>query len=141
VHRAHYAPAAPALDAAQLAALTPEQFESARYTLQPAAQLLSSPWAVVPLWQAHQPHSGVGFPEHMAAPSLALVTRPQWQAQVLTLDAAGHAALTTLQQGGSMGAALDAAFALEEEFDVTSSLQTWLSHGVLQRSAVAVEGT
>ncbi|MRW91190.1 DUF692 family protein [Duganella sp. FT80W] len=138
VHRAHYAPAAPVLDAAQLAALTPEQFEAARYALQPSASLLASAWAIAPLWLAHQPDSGIPFPEDMAVPSHALVSRPQWQAQVLALDTAGHAALTTLQQGGSMGAALDTAFALDEEFDVATSLRTWLAQRVL--SAVVTEG-
>lgn len=137
LHRAHYAPAAPVLDAQQLAAIPPERIETATFGWQPAARLLTSPWAVAPLWLAHQPDSGVAFPTEMREDSYALVARPQWQAQVLALDAAGHAALTLLQQGGSFGAALDAAFALDEEFDVAAGLQAWLAQGVL--SGVALE--
>jgi hypothetical protein len=139
LHRARYAPAAAPLTAAALATLTPAQFAAAHYALQPAVQLLASPWAVVPLWQAHQPDSGVAFPAQMAAASRALVTRPHWQPHVLGLDAAGHAALAQLQRGASMGAALDAALAVDAAFDVAASLQAWLAHAVLQASVVAPE--
>jgi len=140
VHRAYYAPAADGLSAAQLAAIAPDQVEEARFRLHPAVQLLSSEWAVTPLWLAHQPDSGVAFPDTMHAPSHALVARPQWQAVLLPLDVASHAALQVLAQGATFGAALDAAFALNEEFDVASALQQWLAHAVLVESLVALEG-
>jgi uncharacterized protein (UPF0276 family) len=130
-HRAHYAPQANGLSAAQLAAIAPDQIEEATFRLHPAVQLLASKWAVVPLWLAHQPGSDVAFPEEMAAPSQALVARPQWQSVVLPLDAAAHAALQILAQGGTFGAALDAAFELDEAFDVAAALQQWLAQAVL----------
>lgn len=141
LHRAHYAPepATAVLDASRLAALSPAQFEQARFALHPAAQLLASPWAVVPLWLAHQEGSGVAFPAETASASHALVVRPQWQPQLLALDAASHAALTVLGQGGDMGAALDAAFERDENFAVAASLQDWLAHAVLLDSEFAPE--
>jgi hypothetical protein len=140
LHRAHYAPSAVALAAGQLAEMAPEQFEQARFRLHPALQLLASPWAVVALWQAHQEGSGVAFPASMESASYALVTRPQWQPQVLALDAASHAALSVLRQGGNMGDALDAAFGLDQDFDVAARLQSWLAHAVLVGSEFALEG-
>jgi uncharacterized protein (UPF0276 family) len=131
LHRAHYAPQANGLSAAQLAAIAPEQIEEATFRLHPAVQLLASKWAIVPLWLAHQPGSDVAFPEEMAAPSQMLVARPQWQSVVLPLDPAAHAALQILAQGGTFGAALDAAFELNEAFDVAAALQQWLAQAVL----------
>jgi hypothetical protein len=137
LHRAHYAPMAPALDAAQLAALPPEQIEAATFQLQ--GQLLASAYAVAPLWLAHQPDSGVAFPAELAQPSYALVARPQWTPQVVPLSAASHAALAALAQGQSFGDALDAAFAWQDDFDVAANLQLWLAQGVLLGSGVALE--
>lgn len=131
LHRAHYAPQADGLSAAQLAAIAPDQIEETTFRLHPAVQLLASEWAVVPLWLAHQPGSGVAFPEEMAVPSQALAARPQWQPVLLPLDAAAHAALQVLAQGGTFGAALDAAFELDEAFDVAAALQQWLAQAVL----------
>ncbi len=139
LHRAHYAPAADALSAQQLAAVGPEQIEAARFRLHPAAQLFSSAWAVVPLWQAHQPGSGTAFPEVMAAAGHAVVARPAWRAGVQPLSAASHAALLVLSQGGTFGAALDAAFEKNDNFDVAANLQHWLAHGLLMESVLAPE--
>ncbi|MHA4870189.1 MNIO family bufferin maturase [Duganella sp. PWIR1] len=140
VHRAHYAPQAQALSAAQLAAIAPDQIEAAVFTLHPAVQLLASPWAVIPLWLAHQPDSGVDFPEDMATPSHGVLVRPAWRVGVQPLSAASHVALQVLQDGGNFGAALDAAFEHDDNFDVAASLQHWLAHAVLVDSVLAPEG-
>jgi uncharacterized protein (UPF0276 family) len=131
LHRAHYAPAARGVSAQRLAVLSPEQMETARMTLHPACRLLSSEWATIPLWQAHQPDSGIGFPEQMAAPSYGVVARPAWKTQVVPLSGAGHAALRVLGEGSDFGAALDAAFDIDEAFDVAGNLQLWLAHALI----------
>jgi len=130
VHRAHYAAEAPAHGAPSLAAYTPEQFEAARFALHPAASLFASPWAVVPLWQAHQ--DGVqAFPQQLDAPSRAVIARPHWKTELHALAAAEYAALAALANGEAMGAALDAAFALDEGMDVAAYLQHWIDLGLL----------
>lgn len=131
LHRAHYAPAAEGVTAQQIAALPPDQVETARLRLHPACQLLASEWAVIPLWQAHQQDDGVGFPADMAAPSHGLVARPLWKTQVVPLTRGGHAALAVLERGGEFGAALDAAFDIDEDFDVAGNLQLWIDHAVI----------
>lgn len=131
VHRAHYAPAAEAVTAGQLAALTPERLEQCTMTLHPACSLHASPWAVVPLWLAHQPgagQAGQDFPDQMAQASHGIVLRPQWQTRLLPLSPAAHAALAQLAAGATFGAALDAAFALDEQFDIGGQLGVWLEH-------------
>lgn len=130
LHRSYYAPDGRALAADALAALSPDAFEQARFALHPAAGLFASPWAVVPLWLAHQPGQG-GFPDDMAVASAAAVARPQWKTELVALDAAQYAALAALDAGRSMGEALDAAFERDEQFDISSNLRQWLSLGLL----------
>ena len=130
LHRNHFAPDAIAVTAAQLGSLDPARFEAARATLHPACTLFASRWTIVPLWQAHQPGSGVGFPADMARPSFGLVARPRWKSEVAEITAAAHAALSELASGRDFGAALDAAFAIDEDFDIGAQLAQWLALGV-----------
>lgn len=141
LHLAHYAPDAPGVSAEALAALNPEQLEARRFALHPACALLASDWQVPALWQAHQAGEGQGvFPQQMQVASHALVCRPGWTAQVLALDGAAHAALLALRQGQTFGAALDAAFAADEAFDLGAQLRLWLAHGVLTEMPPAEQG-
>ncbi len=133
VHRAHYAPHRDAVGAETLAALTPEQFEAARFAL--AGTLFASSMAIVPLWQAHQEGSGVGFPDDLARSCTAIVVRPLWKAQVVALDGPAFAALSALAAGVSMGEALDAAFERAEDFDIENHLGQWIAHGLLTSTA------
>jgi uncharacterized protein (UPF0276 family) len=123
LHRAHSAADASGID---ITALSPEQLEAACFHLHPACSLLNSEWAVVPLWQAHQAGSGVDIPAQMAAPSFAVVARPHWKAELAPLSKAAHAALAVLSEGRTFGAALDAAFELDDDFDVAAHLRQWL---------------
>ena len=133
LHRAYYAPDAPALTAAALAAMTPEQLEQQRFGLHPACMLFQSNWQVVGLWQAHQKEEQGApcLPAQLQQDSCCVVCRPNWQAQLLALDAPGHAALQQVQRGEPFGAALDAAFALDDDFALGQHLQQWLAHAVL----------
>lgn len=133
LHRAHYAPSAQGVTAQQMAALSPQQVETARLQLHPACTLLASAWAVIPLWQAHQADGEVAFPSELALPSHGLVTRPHWKTQVLPLSAASHAALSVLAAGGEFGAALDAAFELDEDYDFAANLQQWIDFALIVR--------
>lgn len=131
LHRAHYAPDAPALDGAALGALDPAAFELARFALHPACTLIASDWAVAPLWFAHQAGSGVDFPDDLAQASWAVVARLAFRPVLTSLSAASHAALSCLGAGSTMGEALDAAFEIDDDFDMSTSLQQWLALGLL----------
>lgn len=135
LHRAHYAPggAAPGLDA--LSALTPEAFEDARFALHPACTLFTSQWAITALWQAHQVDSDIAFPQAMALASFAAIVRPQWKVGMVPLGAASHAALLALESGATMGAALDAAFDIDDAFDLAANLKLWVGQAMLTAPA------
>lgn len=132
VHRAYYAPDAPRLGADELGRCAPEALDGARFTLHPAVSLHASEWASAQLWLAHQDEGGQ-FPEEARAASRALVARPGWQGVVVPVSAAAYAALGVLRDGGSFGAALDAAFALDEDFDLGANLRQWLALGVFSQ--------
>jgi len=83
-------------------------------------------WAVVSLWLAHQPAPANDFPADMAVREAGVVARPGWRVQVLPLGAGGYAALPALRAGGTFGAALDAAFDVDGDFDVAAQLRRWL---------------
>jgi uncharacterized protein (UPF0276 family) len=129
VHLAYYAPDAAPLGAAGFARLSPAALEACRFALHPACRLHASGWATSELWLAHQP-DGPPFPQTMGVASFALVVRPRWQVAVAALSAAAHAALAVMAGGASFGAALDAAFAVDENFDVAAHLKQWLDLGV-----------
>jgi uncharacterized protein (UPF0276 family) len=130
LHRAHYAPSAQAMDAPALAAAG-EDADRAQVRLHPACTLLASEWNVAALWLAHQPGTQSGFPERLDLPCWMAVARPHWKAAVLPLDRAGHAALAVLRDGGTLGAALDAALALDAQCDIAAAFRLWLEWGLL----------
>ncbi|KQN78949.1 hypothetical protein ASF04_00125 [Duganella sp. Leaf61] len=126
VHRAHYAADAKPVTAQQLGELAPAQLEAARLRLHDACVPMRFDWAVVSLWLAHQPAPANDFPADMAVQEAGVVARPGWRVQVLPLGAGGYAALTVLRAGGTFGAALDAAFDVDGDFDVAAQLRRWL---------------
>ncbi len=130
LHRSHYGADAAAVDAVTLSAMAPAQFEAACFALHPAAALFASAWGVVPLWQAHQA-GGPDFPAQLASPSRAVIARPRWKTALHALDGASFAALSALAQGATMGAALDAAFDIDDQLDVGAYLKQWIELGLL----------
>ncbi len=130
LHRNHFAPDAAPITAAQLGSLDPLRFEQARARLHPACSLFQSDWAIVPLWLAHHPGSGVDFPHDMAEPSRGVIARPRWKSEVAAMPASAFAAMSALAAGNTFGAALDAAFALDEDVDVPALLAQWVALGV-----------
>jgi hypothetical protein len=131
VHSAHYAATEAAFDPALLATWTPDQFDQAHCRLHPACHLLTSRWAIADLWLAHQPDSATPFPDVLEVPCFLLVSRPQWHVVLLPISHAGYAALKLLQQGETLGNAVDAALAIDASFDLGTHLQQWLLHAVL----------
>jgi uncharacterized protein (UPF0276 family) len=130
VHCAHYADNPAPVDAAAFAQLAPEQLDAARLVFHPACAPIASEWAVVTIWQAHRPGAETGLPQRIDARECGLVVRPQWKVEVVPVDAAACAALLALQQGRTLGTALDAALEIDAQFDFGTQLQQWLRHGI-----------
>jgi len=131
VHEAWFAPADDRrVPAAALAGLAPDAFETASATLHPSLRLHASRWATAALWQAHQP-DGPAFPDPVRAPTHALVLRPRFAVEVRSIGTAEHAALACLAAGATFGAALDAAFDVDDGFDVGAALRRWIGDGIV----------
>ncbi len=128
LHASHYGADALPLTARDVAALSPGQLDASRFTLHPAARLQQSRWAVASLWQAHH---GDAFPQEMDAHEHWIVARVDWQVQLHRLSPAQHAALHCLEQGGTVGEALDRALALAADVDVGAALVQWLGWQIL----------
>ncbi len=131
LHLAHYAADRPALSAESLIALAADHAENACFSFHPACSLFSSEWAVIPLWHSHQEQVVLPFPENMEVDSIGLISRPRWKVNVLSLEPSAYAALSVLQQGHTLGMALDAALEIDSQFNASFHLQQWLSQGVL----------
>lgn len=128
VHDSFYAPDAPPglpEPARALAGLDPDAFEARHAVLHPSLRLYASPWATPALWRAHGVAASA-FPQLLAVASHALVWRAHDEVLVWESSAAEQAALARLAAGEHFGAALDAAFALDEEFDLAAHLRRWL---------------
>lgn len=139
VQRACLAPDVAVAGPAALVTLTPEQFAVARFILHPSVTLLHSPWAIAPLWQAHQP-DGPSLPQEMARAGTAVVVRRGWRAEVHVLEAVEALLLARLGKGARFGDAVDALLvAMPEQAagaDLGAMLQRWFALGVFTACSV-----
>lgn len=130
LHLAYYAQDAQAVNAQEIARLTPQALDASQFQLHPACSLLQTNWPVDVIWLAHKTHP---VQEFDSAPQIRhlLVMRPQWAAQVIALSVAEYQALSMLQAGSYLGDALDAALEMDEEFQFIGQLQQWLENRIL----------
>jgi hypothetical protein len=125
LHVAHFAADVTSFTPQQWLEIGHERLLEARFVVHPACTAIASRYAIADIWFAHQP--GGVFPERLDAPTWMLVVRPLWQPTVLAQSAAAHAAFIAMQRGKSLNEALDAAFAIDPEFDFTSQWRNWIS--------------
>jgi hypothetical protein len=117
---------------AALANVPASQAVALRFTLDPSCHLLRSPFPVLRIWQAHQP----GFAGELnvafdAAQDYLLVRREEGAVIIERLPPGDHALLRTLNDGGDLAAALDAAVAAEPEFALEMSLRARIANRTL----------
>lgn len=99
-------------------------------TLQPSLAVLASASAVVSLWAAHQ---GVLDLSAVApeTPETALILRPGLEVEVMQIPPAAGAFISALGAGSPLGAAAEAALAIDPAFDLVGTLGL-----LLQKSAI-----
>lgn len=107
-----------------------EHAQDACLSFVPCSVLFKSDKAAVKVWQAHQTEEFSGLPSDLEQPSYAVVVRPHWRVEVMPLDQAGFTALECLQNGVTLGAALDQALQIDAQFDVGAHLQKWFAAGI-----------
>ena len=79
------------------------------------------------------------FPADLASASYGLIVRRHWKTDLLALTAPAYAVLSALVAGETLGLALEAALAIDADFDFTPHLQKWLQLGIFADMIVAAE--
>lgn len=138
--RAFHAADADPLTLDQIAqALTdPERLPALRVTPHPSLGILSSRYAVVALWAAHQ---GLGALSDVDpyCPETALVVRAGLEVQVIALPPGGDTLITGFATGLTLGEAAAQATASHEDFDLTAHLTRLLWFGALSSLSLPTE--
>ncbi len=125
LHVAYFAADMTAFTPQQWLELGDERLLDGRLVVHPSCAAIASDYAIADIWLAHQP--GGIFPRRVDVPSWTLVVRPVWQPTVLVQSEAAQAAFVALQSGEPLNAALEAALAVDPEFDFVSQWQAWIS--------------
>jgi hypothetical protein len=125
LHDSYFAADAPALDAAGLATVAPDDIPRLRLRLQGAARLVASDrHAIFAIWSA-----GALPPSLPDGGEAVLVTRPGHEVQAVTLTPGDHALLGAIAMGAPLEEAAGAALAAEPGFDFAAALAAHLVRG------------
>jgi hypothetical protein len=119
---------------AALAKVPAEQVIAQRFTLDPSCRFLRSTYPVLRIWQVHQPGfvGDVAVSFDVTADHL-VVRRESGSVSIERLAPGDHALLRTLNDGGDLTAALDAAVAAEPEFDLGTALRAGIANRTLSQ--------
>lgn len=132
--QALHAADASGLEPATIAALLvdAERLPQVRWQLHPSLHLLRSPHAVVSLWAAHQPGSGIPLEDvNVAQPEAALVFRIGLDVMVLQADAGLTALTASLLNNTAFGTAIEQALSADPAFDPSQAMAVLIRHGLL----------
>lgn len=136
LHIAGFAADASVFTPQQWLELGDERLLDAQLSVHSACTAIASNYAIADIWRAHQP--GGTFPRRLDGPTWTLVVRPVWQPTILVHSEAAHVAFIALQSGSTLAVALDAAFAIDQEFDFAMQWHTWIAASAITGAA---EGT
>jgi len=136
-NRAADAPRVPDAVLAALATAPAERLPHARLMLDPSCRLVASAYPILRIWRANQPdrpgderialdEGGVALLVRRDAPGVALES----------LAPAEHAWLDALASGQALGAAIDAAVAVDAAFDLRTVLRQHIGAGTIVAASV-----
>jgi hypothetical protein len=132
MHAAFHAEEASGLEIGRLRAIPAEAAAALVFRLDPSLALLASPWPVDRIWRANQPGADPDAIVDLGAGSVHLEIRRIGDDVVLaTLPPAAHAFRATLLAAGTLGAAAEAALALDAAFDVAGALHGLFADGLV----------
>lgn len=116
-----------------LADFAPELLGELQFGLQPAVRCMQAEFPVASIWLQHQPDFTAALHIDLTAAECCIVHRSGWRAAVLPVTAAELAFWRVAQAGEPLGAMLDAAFSLDESFDVQAALSRGFSAELVTR--------
>lgn len=131
VEACHAADAAPlASEAAGRALAASERVGELRLGLHPSLRLVSSAYAIVSIWAAHQGHGELSAVDPWSAET-ALVLRPQLDVLVLLCDAGSAEFIRCLQRGCDLAESAAEAACGAGPFGLSATLALLLRHGAI----------
>lgn len=132
-HACFHAPDHPPLDLPQLARVAPERHGDLRFSLHPASRLLASEFPVLRIWSVNQDAGPAdGTVDLAEGPARVLVIRRGLEVELEPLTPGGWALLSAVARGETLGAAAEAALAVDAEID----LGGWLADHVRRQTLV-----
>lgn len=125
---------APPLDAGQLDTGDAETLSTLQLRMHPAARVISSPFPIHRIWRVNQadietkdvPAVDMKIAEHV------IVTRPAGEIVTRSISLADATLVRAVTGGANLGAAVEAAFALAADFDVTQALAGHFANGTFR---------
>ena len=139
--RAYHAADAPAVAANELQSVLAGggRIDELRLLCHPSVSTLSSRFAIVSLWAAHQ-RDGDIEPVNIDAAESAIVLRDGLQVLVLRAPPGAANFVAAIQQGMGLGSAAAAAKSAAPDFDLTATLSLLLDHGALSAIRLPAAG-
>ncbi|MEQ9143385.1 MAG: DNA-binding domain-containing protein [Parvibaculaceae bacterium] len=127
-HAADLAPVAPD----DIRDIPAEALADLRFELHPAVRIVTSRYPVFSIWQANRQESEPGQID-VSRGEAVLLLRPALAVECHSVGAGMAAFCRALESGRSLGAASDAAFAVEVNFDLGAALSLLLTGGGIGR--------
>jgi Putative DNA-binding domain len=107
-----------------LAAIPPERLGGLRFSANPAMRLVSSPYPVLSIWKVNQPGcTGDDSVRLDAGAEHVLLRRRGAAVELHPVGLAEYAWLEAMVAGSSLAEAVDAAFNLQQDFDLPANLR------------------
>ena len=118
---------APAADLSGLQTVSDEALGSVRFGFHPAVRLLASAYPVLTIWRANQRDASEA-PEEISISldstgEAVLLRRCDMDVELSLLEPGEHLWLTALHSGIRLGEAVEAAFSVQPDFDLSGCLQ------------------
>ena len=109
----------PVADPAILSDLSAESLMEVRFVLHASLRLVSSPYPVASIWQANTTEPNAALDKTAQD---VLIARPRDNVLMNILPAGGHAFLSALSRGQTLGQATERAGAAHQDFDLSQNL-------------------
>lgn len=129
-HRVFHAPDALPLNVAVLGKVPTDEWPKLRFFLNPASELLQSPYPILRIWQVNQDDWSEDRTVHLGQGSSAvLIRRTHFEMELLALSSGEYRLLASLAKGHSLDQALGEALGAESDFDLGQCLGQHLGSG------------
>ena len=116
---AYHAADADPIDPSALVDLAPEDLLTSVLGLHPALQIVSSPYPILSIWTANMDDTA---PKISPVAETVLITRPEFDLEMASINIATESVIDTLNQGATLGDAYDKALTIDPDFDLSEAI-------------------